>query len=1131
MRCRIYLAGLAILFIGKSGIAQKSLSEIPDDLATFYKQRKAVAIDYALEHDLPIRQVFADGTVMEIQFLDESGKPLYYKTMNAEAAATTATDQLYEGSDLGLALSGKGIKVGIWDAGLVLSSHIEFEGRAQIVEGSEVAEHATHVTGTILAKGINQAAKGMAFAATSLNYDGLNGDTPEMKKEAEKGLLLSNHSYGAVLGWNYNSANNSWEWFGDASVSSLEDYRFGFYSTESAIWDDIAYNYPYYLIVKAAGNDRNDTGNGTGAPADGPYDIIGPQGVAKNVLTVGSVNPLTGNYTSPDDISIAPYSSWGPTDDGRIKPDLVGMGQNVLSTSAAGDDQYSTLSGTSMAAPNVCGSLALIQQLYYQQKGKYLSSAALKALAIHTAYEAGTADGPDYQFGWGLLNSEGVAKMLLLDGRAGFFIIEDSLADGEVYTIALDGVSAGQKLTATLVWTDPPGLAETTATVDPENIKLINDLDLRIVDSSDSVYLPWAMNPDTKQAYRGDNFRDNVEKIQALATLNGNYTLQISHKDSLFNGKQNFALVVSIGDLNNELNSFYFVGSSQNLLDSTNWSDSSGGLPVNKTPGPNDIVIFDDNSLDSLNTNELILNQDFSCFSLAASGSLPLVINLNSNKLSIERNIVLTNKNFELQNGKLIISPTGPGFIKVADKSLVNIALHITGGKAPSNLLSDLEVDTLSLSASVFNSNGFTITSKTVNVDSSAIVSFANSLLTGLNFFIVKNNSMLDADNTTLVFDGIDSNKMLIGQLNEIGTVKQISGVLTIVNLQRIDSLIVTSSLVVEDSLTVGNADILPGASLFVREGQEVFLEKTINISSSEANRVAIGVFPQSSTLSGSIRSNYFPKFCFDFVDVANIAVTGDSRFVVGPNSTLVNASGWLQNNCQDVLAADFSYQYTCSGGITYFTDLSDGNPDSWLWDFGDGVTSSEKNPGHKYSLSGSYVVKLTVGEGVETSTFSREITISEPNISKPSIVLENNQLRATAFAPNYQWYLDNTEIAGANDYYLSDFSVAGAYHIEIWNADCRLASEPFLITGLNQSDITESVYPNPFDEKLYIENTNNVITEILILDYRGTEIISKTMNPSKGNIVLDTSWIKPGFYYLVVVKENERRLWKIVKL
>jgi PKD repeat protein len=69
---------------------------------------------------------------------------------------------------------------------------------------------------------------------------------------------------------------------------------------------------------------------------------------------------------------------------------------------------------------------------------------------------------------------------------------------------------------------------------------------------------------------------------------------------------------------------------------------------------------------------------------------------------------------------------------------------------------------------------------------------------------------------------------------------------------------------------------------------------------------------------------------------------------------------------------------YTCSGSIS-FTDLSSQNPTSWLWDFGDGNTSTQQNPTHTYSANGNYTVSLTATNpfGNNTKTESNYITVN----------------------------------------------------------------------------------------------------------------------------------------------------------
>ncbi len=150
-------------------------------------------------------------------------------------------------------------------------------------------------------------------------------------------------------------------------------YYFGFYSQVSRDYDKIAYNAPYYLIVKSTGNERDETGpypgqqywiyNGTDwvlsstrRDSDGDYDCVAHAAVAKNILSVGAVYDLREGYSSPSNVSMSSFSSWGPTDDGRIKPDIVANGTALYSSISGHNASYGSMSGTSMSAPRATGS-------------------------------------------------------------------------------------------------------------------------------------------------------------------------------------------------------------------------------------------------------------------------------------------------------------------------------------------------------------------------------------------------------------------------------------------------------------------------------------------------------------------------------------------------------------------------------------------------------------------------------------------------------------------------------------------------------------------------------------------------------------------------------------------------------
>jgi subtilisin family serine protease len=96
---------------------------------------------------------------------------------------------------------------------------------------------------------------------------------------------------------------------------------------------------------------------------------------AKNILTVGAVSGILAGYAKKEDVVANSFSSWGPTDDGRIKPDIVADGVSVYSTLATNDSSYGYLNGTSMAAPGASGSLLLLQELSYKLINKPIRAA------------------------------------------------------------------------------------------------------------------------------------------------------------------------------------------------------------------------------------------------------------------------------------------------------------------------------------------------------------------------------------------------------------------------------------------------------------------------------------------------------------------------------------------------------------------------------------------------------------------------------------------------------------------------------------------------------------------------------------------------------------------------------------
>ncbi len=150
-----------------------------------------------------------------------------------------------------------------------------------------------------------------------------------------------------------------------------------------------------------------------------------------------------------------------------------------------------------------------------------MRSATLKGLAIHTADEAGTSPGPDYQFGWGLLDVLQASKVLTAAvvsnnaATSNHLVYESTLNNGATATYNVVASGNGPLL-ATICWTDVKGTVETTNVLNNPTKKLVNDLDLRITKTSTgTVYMPWVLDPANpgNPATRGDNNTDNVERV------------------------------------------------------------------------------------------------------------------------------------------------------------------------------------------------------------------------------------------------------------------------------------------------------------------------------------------------------------------------------------------------------------------------------------------------------------------------------------------------------------------------------------------------------------------------------------------------------------------------------------------
>ncbi|HMS53943.1 MAG TPA: S8 family serine peptidase [Fimbriimonadaceae bacterium] len=495
-----------------------------------------------------------------------NGVPVIYGTTALNAADTVSADEVWSGGSAGLNLSGQNVIMGIWDGGKV-EEHTELTGRVTWGDAAaSFSQHATAVGGVMAATGIDSMAIGFSFQGGLNSFD-FDNDHSEMATAATGGLRISNHSYGNIGGWFFNLRNDGkWVWLGDVTVSTTEDYKLGFYGTDAVALDNIAFNAPNLLICQAAGNER---GNGPSTQPEehwiftnsawalstdvrdkdggaSGYDTLMEQATAKNIVSVGAVDEIIGGYTEPDDLRSLTSASFGPTDDGRIKPDLVACGGNVYTLDLS-NGYIPSFGGSSMSAPNVSGAAGLLTQHYRNtHNNQEMSASMLKAAMLHTTDECGPGTGPDYQYGWGLLNVKKAAELISLDQTRSTTINELIITNvgSTNVTFSSDGT---EPIRVTMVWTDPAGTASNVA-VDPSDSRLVNDLDMRLV-KGNQTFFPYVLDPSNPSAAAttGDNFRDNVEQIYVANPEAGLYTIPITYKGAglLPSGGQVLTLIIT----------------------------------------------------------------------------------------------------------------------------------------------------------------------------------------------------------------------------------------------------------------------------------------------------------------------------------------------------------------------------------------------------------------------------------------------------------------------------------------------------------------------------------------------------------------------------------------------------------
>jgi hypothetical protein len=629
------------------------LLTLSTNITIMQAEQHAAVSNLLIGQPIPIPQTWTDtnGTIYFFDHEFENGSAGIKMTHNLESVQTVGAQKLWPGGSSGYSLNGSNVLLGHWDGGDVHTNHQEFTNgfRVSLLNGATttgIQDHPTHVAGTMTAYGVNGTAIGFSHRARSVESD-FSKDLSEMPQvAATRGVRESNHSYGYAAGWAglVNVGGTLYYlWIGDPAISSSQSWIFGHYDSVAARTNDlIIYTAQTYLPVFSAGNANGypappsqpvthveyingayyfSTGVRQANDANGGFNTLTSYAVSKNDLVLGAVNVNTNGYTGTNTTTIAYFSSRGPTADGRIKPDVVAPGVNIYSSISTSNSAYSTMSGTSMAAPAVTGTLGLLTSFYntlYPTNPPLISGNAplastLKGIVIETADQLGTNVGPSYTYGWGLLNALGAANLVTNNYASGSlaFIKEVRLTSGDYIEFPVV-LTNSLPFKATVVWTDPPGTAAPPA-LNPTNRMLVNDLDLRVITPSGTTNFPFVLNRNApaNAATTADNSVDNVEQVFMPSPSNGTYKVRVTHKGNLVNqlGQTNFQNVsivlsgniaqppilpqiTSISALTvsnlvalkwaSDVGRIYRVQSRDNLA-SGSWLDTSGEVSATKT--------------------------------------------------------------------------------------------------------------------------------------------------------------------------------------------------------------------------------------------------------------------------------------------------------------------------------------------------------------------------------------------------------------------------------------------------------------------------------------------------------------------------------------------------------------------
>src|SRR5690606_22038177 len=393
--------------------------------------------------------------------------------------------------------------------------------------------------------------------------------------------------------------------------------------------------------------------------------------------------------------------------------------------------------------------------------------------------------------------------------------------------------------------------------------------------------------------------------------------------------------------------------------------------------------------------------------------------------------------------------------------------------------------------------NATTAAAKTLDLTNTTVPGLTSSTLNGAVLTLESAGAVFNLSGSgpvTLNWTGV----VFGGKVNATGGNTTISGGATIADLSG------TGGLTLLGNSTFGAFRVQPGAAVALGDGTTQSTTSTIEPSANARHPITL-----SSPGAGSATLSFDGRFkrCFDFLAVTRVGVDGDVVISAGANSTLNDAANWAPGACGEALFADFSFKYNCEGSLTEFTDTSDGNIISWSWDFGDPTsgsnTSTVRNPFHIYNNTGTYSVTVTVSDGNQEASYTRDVPIINNDLPENTVIIANQKLFSKLTAEFYQWFMNGelleSETARAYEY----GGEPGSYVVVIKTGACNLPSPVFVITAAEpEVAVSETrVYPNPVTAAtdLNVEVPVGVLpANVTIINTMGQVVFSGTVEEDR---------------------------------